>query len=97
MIIEIIELSYRFLAKWSWDKSVEAERKRQARSFLKSGREFLWQGRFDEADARFGAARRLNPKVISTLSRRQRKTFKLELGNSGKYGINSREFWRQLN
>jgi hypothetical protein len=94
---ELFALFCHFIAQKLFDRSVEAERKRQAKSLLKCGREFLWQGRFEEADVRFGAARKLDPMVVSTLSRKQRQAFKLELGESGNYGRNSREFWKQLN
>ncbi len=74
---------------------VRAERRKQAKRLLRHGRELLRQGRREEADTQFGAAMKLNPRVVDVLSKRQQRKFLGELVQQGG-GLNASHLWIQL-
>jgi hypothetical protein len=74
---------------------IKREKKRQARGLLKRGLMLLREGRIDEADLRFGTALKVNPQIVNSLSKRQRRNTMLELSRKGG-GLNATYLWLQL-
>ena len=63
-------------------------KKRQARGLLREGLKLLRSGLVDDADLRFGAALKVNPQLVESLSRRRQRRLQSELEeNSG--GLNA--------
>ncbi len=95
-ILDLLEIVFPLLSERVFDASVEAEKRKQARRLLARGRELLWQGRFEDAEAQFGAAKGLDRNAIDKLRKREQQRFLLALGKSGAYGPNSRELYVRL-
>ncbi len=56
----------------------------------------LRQGSIDEADVRFGAALKVNPHLVKSLSREQQQSLILELEGYRKGGLNAANLLLQL-
>lgn len=71
------------------------ERRRQSLRLLKNGQALLRRGATQEADVRFGAALKLNPQVVRTLSKKQRQSLMDQLERHGG-DSNATRLWLDL-
>ncbi len=75
---------------------LKRDRRRQAKRLLEQGMVLLRQGCVDEADVRFGAALKVNPRLVESLSREQQKSLASELEGHRKGGLNAANLLLQL-
>jgi len=75
---------------------LKRDRRRQAKRMLERGLALLRKGCVDEADVHLGAALRVNPRLVDSLTRRQQESLMLELGRGRKGGLNATRLLLQL-
>jgi hypothetical protein len=68
---------------------LKRDRRRQAKRLLEQGMTLLRQGSIDEADVRFGAALKVNPHLVESLSGEQQRSLTSELEGHRKGGLNA--------
>jgi hypothetical protein len=75
---------------------LKRDRKRQAKCLLEQGLALLRKGSIDEADVRLGAALKVNPHLVESLSRKQQQSLILELERYRNGGLNAANLLLQL-
>lgn len=91
---------FKWVAGWSIFKcfrrlGLGRERRRQSGRLLAKGLELLRSGSTREADVRFGAALKLDPQLVWTLSKKQRQLLTDELERHGG-DANAARLWLDL-
>jgi hypothetical protein len=75
---------------------LKRDRRRQAKRLLEQGMALFRRGTIDEADAHFGAALKVTPHLVESLSREQQQSLVLELEGYRKGGLNATNLLLQL-